>query len=109
MRSVINMKLKWLFPATFVLLAVVVSTVQIHAAMAATTRSFTLYGNASGGWGLTATSITSPGSAIKVEQGDDVNLTLISSDGLEHRFFVSYTNNSSPGTGDPESPRFSAS
>jgi hypothetical protein len=43
-----------------------------------------------------------------VEQGDNVNLTLISNDGINHRFFVSYTNSSSPSSGDPESQDFSS-
>jgi hypothetical protein len=34
-------------------------------------------------------------------------LTLISYDGVDHQFFVSYTNSSSPSSGDPESAVFS--
>jgi hypothetical protein len=106
MKSVIKMKLEWFFLAVLVLLPVVISATQIHNARGTTTRSFTLYGAAYSGWGFTATDITSPGPTIQVEQGDTVNLTLISSDGIDHRFFVSYTNHSSPSTGDPESPDF---
>jgi len=72
-----------------------------------TTRSFTLYGSMTGGWGFTPGTISSPGPAIVVEQGDTVNLTLISSDGLLHNFFVSYVNSSSPSAGDPVSSDFS--
>jgi hypothetical protein len=64
-----------------------------------TTRNFTLYGSFSRGWGFTATSISSPGPTIVVQQGDTVNLTLISADGVTHNFFVSYTNTSSPKPG----------
>jgi len=73
-----------------------------------TARNFTLYGAFSDGWGFTATSISSPGPTIVVEQGDTVNLTLISKDGVTHNFFVSYTNTSSPSTGDPKSDDFSS-
>ena len=69
--------------------------------------NFTLYGSATLGWGFTAASMSSPGPTIVVEQGDTVNLTLISSDGVMHEFFVSYTNASSPSLGDPQSPEFS--
>ena len=47
-----------------------------------------------------------PGPTIVVEQGDTVNLTLASIDGLTHRFFLSYENSSTPQGGDPQSPDF---
>jgi heme/copper-type cytochrome/quinol oxidase subunit 2 len=72
------------------------------------TANLTLYGSSQGGWGFTANNITSPGPTIVVEQGDTVNLTLISSDGAKHLFFVSYTNDSTTiGAGDPQSAPFS--
>ena len=91
-------------------MALGVSTVFLgrFAAYGATTRNFTLYGSYLGGWGFTAASISSPGPTIVVEQGDTVNLTLISNDGIVHNFFVSYTNTSSPSTGDPISGDFSS-
>jgi len=109
MRIVKNMKTKWLLVTTLVVfLAAFVATTQIHGAKAATTRSFTLYGAYLEGWGFTSTSISSPGPTIVVEQGDTINLTLISNDvGITHRFFVSYTNSSSPSSGEPESQDFS--
>jgi FtsP/CotA-like multicopper oxidase with cupredoxin domain len=104
-----NMNKKWL-PAALLIafLAAFVAATQIHGARASTTRSFTLYGAYLQGWGSTATSISSPGPRMVVEQGDTVNLTLISNDGITHRFFVSYTNSSSPSSGDPESADFSS-
>lgn len=108
MESVKRMNVKWLFVAVLAVLFVAVVTTQIHDTKAATTRNFTLYGSYTQGWGSTATSISSPGPTIAVEQGDTVNLTLISNDGFTHRFFVSYTNNSSPNPGDPQSPDFSS-
>jgi FtsP/CotA-like multicopper oxidase with cupredoxin domain len=109
-RSVENIKVKLLLAIMLaVFLAVPVATTLIHSANAATTRSFTLYGGYLQGWGFTSSSITSPGPTIVVEQGDSVNLTLINNDGdgVVHRFFVSYSNSSSPSSGDPESPDFS--
>lgn len=99
---------KW-FVATmlaffFVTIAV---TARIHSAKAATTRNFNLYGSVSQGWGFT-TSMSSPGPTIVVEQGDTVNLTLISNDGIMHKFFVSYTNGSSPNLTEPQSSDFTA-
>jgi FtsP/CotA-like multicopper oxidase with cupredoxin domain len=93
--------------ATAILLATAMLT-QVYSIQAATTRHFTLYGSATQGWGFTSTNITSPGPTITVEQGDTVNLTLISHDSLPHQFFVSYTNGSSPTSGDPESTQFSS-
>lgn len=109
MRSGKNMKAKWRLAIILaVFLAPSVATTQIHGAKAATTRNFTLYGNYLGGWGFNSSSISSPGPTIVVEQGDTVNVTLISNDGITHRFFVSYTNSSSPSSGDPESQDFSS-
>lgn len=108
MKNVKNMNVKWLFAAILAVLLVAVVSTQIHIAEAATTRNFTLYGSYTQGWGFSATNISSPGPTIAVEQGDTVNLTLISSDGIPHRFFVSYTNTSSPNLGDPQSGDFSS-
>jgi FtsP/CotA-like multicopper oxidase with cupredoxin domain len=108
MMSAKKMKAKWLLATILVVfLAAVVTTTQVHSAKGATTRSFTLYGHYLQGWGFTVASVSSPGPRMVVEQGDTVNLTLISNDGIAHRFFVSYTNSSSPSSGDPESADFS--
>ena len=82
-------------------------TTQVLTADAVTIRNFALYGSYQGGWGFTSSNITSPGPTITVEQGDTVNLTLTSNDQITHRFFVSYTNGTAPGTGDPQSSDFS--
>jgi len=99
-------KFNLLLATAIVILAASAVATQIKNANAATTRSFTLYGNAFGGWGLTPQTISSPGPTIKVEQGDTVNLTLISSDGFTHKFFLSYTNSTSPTSGDNQSQDF---
>jgi plastocyanin len=72
----------------------------------AATVSISLYGSAADGWGFTPTSITSPGPTISVTQGDLVNLTLKSEDGLTHDFFVDYNGNGKPDPGEPKSPSF---
>jgi len=101
------MNAKWIFIAIAAILLATAAFTQVHETEAATTRNFTLYGAAEQGWGFTSTSISSPGPTITVEQDDTVNLTLISHDGVTHQFFVSYTNSSSPSSGDPESAAFS--
>lgn len=73
-------------------------------------RSFTLYGNAIAGWGFTSGTATSPGPVINVDQGDLVNLTLISQDsGIPHNFYVDYNNDNTPDLGEPTSPTFTSS
>jgi FtsP/CotA-like multicopper oxidase with cupredoxin domain len=103
---VTNVNVKRFLATIIVLLLAAVAATQVFTVKAAATRNFTLYGAYTSGWGFTATTITSPGPTIVVEQGDTVNLTLISNDGIAHSFFVSYTNASSPGTGDPWSDDF---
>jgi hypothetical protein len=103
---VTNVNVKRFLAAIIVLFLAAVAATQVFTVKAATTRYFTLYGSHNHGWGFTATSITSPGPTIVVEQGDTVNLTLISNDAIAYNFFVSYTNASSPGSGDPWSDDF---
>lgn len=107
MESVEGFKSKWFFATVLTIFFFAFVTTQVLEAGAATTRNFTLYGSFQGGWGFTANNITIPGPPIVVEQGDTVNLTLISNDGVPHHFFVSYTNDSTTiGAGDPQSPDF---
>ena len=105
-----KMRAKWLLATILVVfLAAFMATTQIHSAKAATTRYFTLYGSYNQGWGFNASSITSPGPTIVVEQSDTVNLTLINNDGIyanPHRFFLSYTNASSANSTEPQSSDF---
>ena len=69
--------------------------------------AITLYGSASSGWGLTSDNITSPGPTINVTKGQLVNLTLVSVDGLPHKFFVDYNDDGFQSSGEPVSPEFS--
>ena len=75
----------------------------------ADTKSFTLFGSASGGWGSTATSLANPGPTITVTQGDTVALTLNSQDLVPHNWFIDFNNNNGVDTGEPSSNDFSGS
>ncbi len=68
--------------------------------------TYQLYGSRSGGWGSTNTSLTTPGPLIEVEVGDNVTLNLTSLDGLSHRWFIDYNNNSAADGSEPRSPNF---
>jgi len=84
------------------------ASIRIQEARAATTVNITLYGSAFYGWGLTSTSITSPGPTITINQYDYLNLTLISQDGIQHQFFVDYNNNGVLDAGEPHSSPFTS-
>jgi len=101
-----NMNTKRLFAPMLIAVLVAVAASQVCSVRAETPRNFTLYGSYLQGWGFTAASISSPGPTLVVEQGDTVNLTLISDDGFNHRFFVSYTNASSANSTEPQSSDF---
>ena len=96
--------------ATIVVLLIGISaaSIRIQEAKAATTVNITLYGSTGGffhqppyGWGYSATTITSPGPTITINQYDYLNLTLYSQDGINHQFFVDYNNDSKIDPGDP--------
>ena len=65
-----------------------------------------LFGSAAKGWGFTEENITSPGPTITAKEGDLVNLTLTSADGITHNFFVDYDGDVNPSVGEPKSPDF---
>lgn len=69
-------------------------------------KAFILYGNALAGWGVNNTTITRPGPALVVDQGDNVTMTLVGNDPLAHNWFVDYNGNSVPDPGEPSSPDF---
>src|SRR5207247_624466 len=68
--------------------------------------TYQLDGSRNGGWGSTNTSLTTPGPLIEVEVGDNVTLNLTSLDGLSHRWFIDYNNNSAADASEPKSPNF---
>jgi plastocyanin len=73
----------------------------------AATVNLHLYGNATVGWGFSPGTMSHPGPLIEVHDGDLVNLTLTSQDGLPHQFFVDYNGNGLPNPpAEPESPQF---
>jgi FtsP/CotA-like multicopper oxidase with cupredoxin domain len=80
---------------------VLAGSVNIHVSKASTVRNFTLYGHFNDGWGFTADNITKPGPPITVDQGDVVNLTLISVDGITHQFYVDYNGDHSLDDAEP--------
>lgn len=65
----------------------------------AATVAFTLHGSAGlpppppAGWSLTPNDETQPGPTLTAAVGDNVTLTLISDDGIEHQFLLDYNNN----------------
>jgi FtsP/CotA-like multicopper oxidase with cupredoxin domain len=97
-----NLNTKWLLATIMVVSLVGMVNSEIREVTASATRNFALYGAYPQGWGLTATNITSPGPTIVVEQGDTINMTLTSQDGLPHQFWVIYINGSS--THQPNDP-----
>lgn len=88
-----------------ILLGLSILTVAVSPAEASV-NNLSLFGSASQGWGSTPGSMSSPGPAITVTQGDAVNLTLTSQDGLPHEFFVDYNGNGAVDSGEPVSPAF---
>jgi FtsP/CotA-like multicopper oxidase with cupredoxin domain len=100
------MNIRWFFATMLIVVLVAVAVSQVCSVRAETTRNFTLYGSYLQGWGFTVADLSSPGPTLVVEQGDTVNLTLISNDGVTHRFFVSYTNASSANSTEPQSSDF---
>ncbi len=75
-------------------------------AAAANNVSFTLFGSRAGGWGLTNTTVTSPGPALTVHVGDNVTLNLTSLDAFTHRWFIDYNGNNVSNGAEPTSPNF---
>ncbi len=75
---------------------------------AAVTATYTLYGNATGGWGFTVGTITEPGPTITASVGENVTLRLYSGDGATHSWFLSLDGSNSPASGEPASPNFNS-
>jgi FtsP/CotA-like multicopper oxidase with cupredoxin domain len=71
---------------------------------AAADRTITLFGTRTGGWGLTNTSITSPGPHLEIVQGENVTLFLTSADNFNHDWFIDYNLDASSSGGEPEFP-----
>ncbi len=65
-----------------------------------------LYGSATAGWGTSSASESIPGPTLTVSQGDSVTITLKSTDGATHEFFIDYNNNGALDAGEPVSSTF---
>ena len=76
---------------------------------AAANVTIRLWGNSTNGWGLSNTTITSPGPHLIVDLGDNVTLVLNGTDGRGHNFYVDYNNDSAISAGEPASPTFRSS
>ena len=72
------------------------------------TNEITLYGSSILGWGFTEGSMSRPGPQIDFQEGQLYNMTLISADGVTHKFFVDYNGNGTPDDDEPVSPDFSS-
>jgi plastocyanin len=70
--------------------------------------AFSLYGSEAVGWGLTSGSEMIPAPTLTVHQGDSVTITLHSTDGLSHEFFIDLNGHQRPEAGDPTSSAFSS-
>lgn len=93
----------------FVVAALAVGFVSVAAPTArAASVPISLYGAASSGWGTSSTTESNPGPTLTVAQGDSVTITLHSTDGVEHQFFIDYNNNGRFDSGEPESPTFTS-
>ena len=70
--------------------------------------SFTLFGRflSPAGWGLTTTTVTSPGPDLTVLPGETVTMSLTAGDGIGHNWGVDYNGNGVPDPGEPLSGNF---
>jgi FtsP/CotA-like multicopper oxidase with cupredoxin domain len=87
--------------------ALLASTI-LSAPAAAGIPTITLFGSRPAGWGLSNTSLTSPGPPLVVDQGDNVTLILNATDQRTHTWYIDYNNDSTRNTGEPLSPSFPA-
>jgi len=74
--------------------------------VAAANVNISLFGSRAEGWGLTNTSLTSPGPPLTVHVGDNVTLNLTANDTFVHRWFIDYNDNNASGGSEPTSPNF---
>lgn len=87
-------------------IALAIVALSLAPAARGTDRSFTLYMSTSAGWGQTPTTLSNPGPSLTVTQGDNVTLTLNSTDGHNHDWFIDYNNDMTQNGNEPNSPNF---
>src|SRR5437879_7110000 len=97
-------KALWVATLTFAFVASAIAVVPARA----DTKSFTLYGGMSTGWGFSSASQSNPGPTIIVNRGDTVVLTMNSVDtaSTTHNWFIDYNKNITADTCDQESSDF---
>ena len=88
------------------LAAALLASSAISTPAAAANTAITLFGTRAGGWGLTNTSLSTPGPPLTVYVGDNVTLNLTSLDGFNHRWFIDYDGNNVSSGSEPTSPNF---
>ena len=88
--------------AAFALGLLSVTSPSVHA----TSIPSDLYGSATGGWGRSSGSESTPGPTFTVTQGDAVTITLHSTDGFQHEFLLDYNANAKADPGEPVSSVF---
>jgi len=86
--------------------AALLASSAISTPAAAANTAITLFGTRAGGWGLTNTSLSTPGPPLTVYVGDNVTLNLTSLDGFNHRWFIDYDGNNVSSGSEPTSPNF---
>jgi len=84
------------------------STLNVQIPRAQAASSFTLFGRvlAPAGWGLTSSSVATPGPTLTVVKGDTVTMTLNSGDGVTHNWGIDYNGNGICDAGEPCSGNF---
>jgi plastocyanin len=71
--------------------------------------AYTLYGDIATGWGNRTNAITNPGPTLYVYAGDNVTLTLYSTQtGVVHDWFIDFNKDKRPDGSEPTSPDFSS-
>lgn len=96
--------------ATFAAAAPPAATGIVGASATTTTPAwpYTLYGDAVNGWGLTPTTISTPGPTLVVTTGEQLDLHLYSHDGVTHTWFLDLNNNSVADSGEAISSPFNS-
>jgi hypothetical protein len=88
------------------LACLVLAPAAFSAPAAAANVGIHLWGNSTGGWGLSNSTIKSPGPHLTFTLGDNVTIVLNGTDGRSHNFYVDYNNDSAVSPGEPSSPTF---
>jgi len=91
----------WRNVVVFSLLLALAASALAPVPVSAANVSFTLYGHAGNGWGLSNASISDPGPSFLVDQGDNLTITIVLNDTQPHTWFIDYDNDSAADAGEP--------